>query len=791
MQFSEQWLREWVNPALSTHALCDCLTMAGLEVDAVMPVASPLSGVVVGEIVEAVPHPNADRLRVCVVNVGTQELLSIVCGAANARPGIRVPAALIGARLAGDLEIKRAKLRGVESFGMLCSAKELGIIDAVDGLWELPADAPVGRSIVEYLHLQDVSITLGLTPNRGDCLSVFGVAREVSALTQTALAGTLFQSVKPSISDTFPVVLEAPEACPRYVGRVIRRINPKAHTPIWLSERLRRSGIRRIHPVVDVTNYVLLELGQPMHAFDLSRLRQGISVRLARDGENITLLDGKTITLHDQSVLIADAEGPVALAGVMGGSRTAVDEQSVDLFLEAAFFAPLALAGQARRYGLHTDSSHRFERGVDPALPVRAMERATQLLKQIVGGDPGPLILVESTDHLPQRNALTLRADRVTRMLGQSYAPAAVERALSGLGMSVECTLGNWSVTPPEFRFDITLEADLIEEVARVNGYDNITPIAPVASIVVADHQEETITVDIARTRLIERGYQEAITYSFVAEAMQNRLCPDVVSVALTNPIAADMAVMRTSLWTGLLSVLAYNQHRQQSRVRLFEIGRVFIGGQEPVRVAAVCTGTVLPVGWTSGTRALDFFDIKGDVESILSLSMLNSQYRLIPADNHGVLQAGQAAKIETVSGGHVGWLGALHPGLIEHFELKGTVYVFELEWKALSRVDVPKYTELSKYPSIDRDLAVVVARDIPADRIIECARHAAGALLQELAIFDVYQGERIDSGRKSLALRFTLQDTVRTLTDEVADQLTSRVLEALKEQFGATLRDY
>lgn len=791
MQFSERWLREWVNPALTTRELSERLTMGGLEVDALTPVAASVSGVVVGEILDANPHPNADRLRVCNVNVGDKESLSIVCGAANARAGIRVPVARVGALLTNGLEIKRAKLRGVESFGMLCSARELGVEDSFDGLWELPADAPIGVPLEVYLQLQDVSITLGLTPNRGDCLSVIGVAREVAALTDTALQADPISSTKiaPKIKESFPIRLDASRACPRYVGRVIRHINPRAQTPIWLRERLRRSGIRSIHPVVDVTNYVLLELGQPMHAFDLNQLREGICVRFARDGEQITLLDNKTVNLRSGALLIADGEGPIALAGIMGGLRTAVTAQSTDLFLEAAFFTPDALAGQARGYGLHTDSSHRFERGVDPELPARAMERATELLQSIVGGEPGPAVTVEHAESLPRRVALDLRSSRVARVLGQDYANEKIERVLLGLGMGIEKTEIGWRVSPPTFRFDIALEVDLIEEIARVSGYDGIRDQIAPAFVNVVGSSETTVAVSSVRNRLIERGYQEAITYSFVNEALQTKLVPDMACRRLANPITADMAVMRTTLWTGLLGALAHNQNRQQPRVRLFEIGRVFIAGSEPVRISAVISGPALAARWSHGAKEVDFFDVKGDVESLLDLAGINSEVRFLPA-THAALQDGQCAKIETASGRHVGWLGAFHPALHEHFNLRGTIYLFELEWAEVAISKLPKFSELSKFPSIERDLAVVMDQEMLSDRICECAREAAGALLRELTIFDVYQGERIDSGRKSLALRFVLQDTVRTLTDEEADQLISRVLAALQKQFGATLRD-
>ena len=591
MKFSEQWLREWVNPNVDTQQLAHQLTMAGLEVDAIEPVAAEFEKVVVAEVKEVAPHPDADKLRVCQVNVGDKDFLNIVCGAANVAEGLKVPAALIGAKLPGGLKIKKGKLRGVESFGMLCSAKELGLAESAEGLLELPADAPVGEDVRDYLNLNDVTIELGLTPNRGDCLSIAGIAREVGVLNHVAVSGPATKDVSVESTDKFDVKLDAPDACPQYLGRIIRGIDQTAQTPMWMQERLRRSGIRSLGPVVDVTNYVLLELGQPMHAFDLDKLEKGIVVRFAKKGEKLTLLDEQEITLDDASLVIADQKKAVALAGIMGGLDTAVQDETKDIFLECAYFNPLAIAGKARQYGLHTDSSHRFERGVSPELQVKAIERATELLLDIVGGKVAPVSRAVSNSHMPSKRDVTLRLPRIEKVLGLSIPEKDVLDILHHLGMEVQQQVDGWKVVPPAHRFDIELEEDLIEEVGRIVGYDQLPNTRPQGSMLMKARTETRIGQRRIRHFLVDLGYQEAITYSFVSPELQSWLAPDVDVVNLSNPISSDMATMRTSLWPGLIQALQHNLNRQQDRISLFECGLRFIQQDSELKQEMMVSG--------------------------------------------------------------------------------------------------------------------------------------------------------------------------------------------------------
>ncbi len=788
MKFSEQWLREWVDPDISTERLCEQLTMAGLEVDAAEPVAPGFSGVVVAEIVSVEPHPDADKLQVCRVNAGQDELLQIVCGASNARAGIKIPAALVGAILPGDFKIKKAKLRGVASFGMLCSAKELGLAEEAAGLFELPSDAQPGSDLRDYLQLDDVTIELGLTPNRGDCLCLEGVAREVGVLNRLPLQIPAIDAFPAEAEHTFPVKIESGQACPRYAGRVIRNIDPTVETPLWMRERLRRSGVRSLGVVVDVTNYVMLELGQPMHAFDLGKLSGGIQVRMAQAQEMLLLLNGQRITLREDSLVIADQNGPVALAGIMGGAGSAVSDSSRDIFLECAFFSPAALAGQARRYGLHTDSSHRFERGVDPELQVRAMERATALLVDVTGGEPGPVVDVSEAVQLPHSPTISLREKQISRLLGTGIAEDEVEQILSRLGMSVERQAAGWRVTPPGYRFDIAIEADLIEELARIYGYDNLPSVRPVATLTMGNRPEARMPLETLRHTLATRGYQEVITYSFVDPEAQKLLTPDCKPVALANPISSDMAVMRTSLWTGLLQAVAYNLNRQQPRIRLFETGLCFIPGdggvrQEKMLAGAIC-GPVVPEQWGSVSREADFFDLKGDVEALTN--RLPVQFR---ADTHPALHPGQSAHIYLYDK-PVGWLGLLHPLVEKNLDLARRVLLFELSLTEILNRPLPAFKEVSRYPAIRRDLAIIVDEKIEAEVVLQCIRRTAGELLEDICLFDVYQGKGIDSGRKSLALGLTLQHYSRTLEDKEVDGLIHRVVDAIEQKLGGTLRE-
>ncbi|MGM0680458.1 MAG: phenylalanine--tRNA ligase subunit beta, partial [Pseudomonadota bacterium] len=807
------WLREWVNPEIDTDALAHQLTMAGLEVDAIEPVAGAFDKVVVGEVIGLEPHPDADKLRVATVNVGADEPLQIVCGAANVREGLRAPTALVGAKLPGDLKIKKSKLRGVPSHGMLCSEKELGLADSAEGLMELPEDAPVGESIRAYLLLDDVSIELGLTPNRGDCLSLAGIAREVGVLNQLSVAGPDIKACAAAIDDRLSVSLDAPAACPQYAGRVLQGIDPGARTPLWLAERLRRSGLRSLGPVVDVTNYVLLELGQPMHAFDLGKLQGGIHVRYAHAGESLILLDEQTIELDSETLVIADEKAPVALAGIMGGADSAVGEGTVDIFLESAWFAPQAIAGKARGYGLHTDSSHRFERGVDPQLQVPALERATALLQAICGGKAGPVVHVQQTDQLPVRAPVKLRKVRIGRILGADIAGDAVVDILGRLGMVVHPADSDegrvtrdedgpsargeeelvWEVTPPSFRFDINLEVDLIEELGRIYGYDNLPASRPRITLAMGARPETRLKPADYKRLLVALGYQEAVTYSFVDSKLQQQLDPHGPALMLANPISADMAAMRTSLWPGLLQTALYNLNRQQDRVLLFEQGLKFVLQdaelkQEPV-LAGLLSGSLLPPRWSSPARQADFFDCKGHVEQLLARTGQSEQFRFEPDDSHPALHPGQAAMIRH-NDRVVGRLGALHPALQQQLGLSRSVYLFEIEQASLAERRLPAFAPLSKYPSIRRDIAIVLDENISAQKVKDCIEKAGSGWLKNIELFDVYVGEGIDSGRKSLALGLTLQDLSRTLKDEDVESEISTILKVLDRELGATLRE-
>jgi len=792
MRFSESWLREWVNPPVDTQTLADQLSMAGLEVDAVEPAAPVFNGVVVGLVLEVADHPDAGKLHVCTVDLGQAAPLTIVCGAANVAAGMRVPVATIGAVMPGGLKIKRAKLRGVESFGMICSATELGLAETSAGILPLPADAPVGADLRDWLGLDDACIEVDLTPDRGDCLSIAGLAWEVAAINGAPLTPVAVPPVAPGSDSRFPVALDAPEHCPRYACRTLHDIDPGAVTPLWMRERLRRGGIRAISPVVDVTNYVLLELGQPMHGFDLGRLTGGIRVRLAAAGERLALLNGDTIELRPDTLVIADGAGPVALAGIMGGSGSAVESQTRDILLESAFFAPAGISGKARSYGLHTDSSHRFERGVDPGLQVRALERATRLLIDIVGGEPGPVVDVTADAHLPRRAPLTLRAARCAQILGLKLPDETIAGVLERLGMGLVPVAGGWEVTPPSGRFDLVHEVDLIADVGRIHGYDRI-PVSHAHSAAATRARPETaFDLDRARLLLVDRGFQEVITYSFVNPELQARIEPEVKGLALANPISAELSVMRPSLWPGLLHTARYNQARQQERVRIFETGLRFRPGPDGLCQDAAIGGLVIgpedPEQWGAPARPVDFFALKADVEALLALSGDAVGFRFVPVE-HPALHPGQSARID-YDGQPVGLLGMLHPALAADLDLTGDAYLFELEQAALTTGVLPRFTPISRYPAIRRDLAIVVDAAVAYADIAACIRGSVGDLLRELVLFDVYAGENIAAGRKSLALGLILQVSSQTLTDVVVDEAVGRVLTRLESDFGARLRD-
>ncbi|MVF12946.1 phenylalanine--tRNA ligase subunit beta [Ketobacter sp. MCCC 1A13808] len=792
MRFSEKWLREWVNPALSTDELVAQITMAGLEVDSVEPVAGEFSGVVVAEIISTERHPDAAKLQVCLVNAGDAEPLQIVCGASNARAGIKIPCAKIGAVLPGDFKIKRAKLRGVESFGMLCAAQELGLEESSDGLMELPETAPIGRSIESYLALDDKAIDVDLTPNRGDCLGIAGLAREIGVLNRCDVTPVICRPVKQTINDTFKVEVAAAQQCPRYVGRVVQGVDLIKPTPVWMVERLRRSGIRSIDAVVDVTNYVLLELGQPMHAFDLHQLKGGIHVRMANEGEQLTLLDGQTITLASDVLVIADQERPLAMAGVMGGIGSGVGKSTRSIFLESAFFDPIAIAGKARRYGLHTDSSHRFERGVDFELQRHAIERATALLLDIVGGDAGPLIEVMSAENIPHLHSIQLRRDRINRILGCDIPDNDIEDILGRLGMDMVSTTNGWHIVPPSYRFDIRLEVDLIEELGRVYGYDNLPTSMPILDAFSPPREESLIPVSQLKTVLVDRGYQEVITYSFVDKKYIELLTPQQHSVALANPISADMSEMRTTLWAGLLKTASYNINRQQPRLKLFERGLNFLqeetGLQQKDYLAGLLYGGESDESWFGKARPVDFYDAKGDVEALLALTGGEHVYRF-ESGAHPALHPGQTAVIKR-GDEVVGFLGALHPSVQKSLDLPQKAFLYELALDGIRCRSLPQFKELSKYPEVRRDFAVIVDEKISAQSILKNVREMAGDLLTGLVLFDVYQGDNLEAGKKSIAFGITLQDPNRTLQDEDINPLVERVVSRLKELFNVTLRE-
>lgn len=795
MKFSEQWLRTWVNPELDSLALSEQLSMAGLEVDSIEPVAPAFSGVVVGEVVKCWQHPDADKLQVTEVNIGANEPVTIVCGAPNCRTGLKVAVATVGAVLPGDFKIKKAKLRGQPSHGMLCSNSELGLNDDHDGIIELPADAPVGMDYRDYLQLNDVILDVDLTPNRADCLGMRGIAREVGVLNRLAVQAPAIEAVPAQHDEQRDIVLDAPAACPRYLGRVIRHINLNADTPLWMQERLRRSGIRSIDPVVDVTNYVLLELGHPMHAFDLDQLQGSIHVRMAAAEEKLTLLDGQEVTLTNDVLVIADEVKPLAMAGIFGGQGSGVTANTRHIFLESAFFAPSAIAGRARRYGLHTDASHRYERGVDPELQRTAMERATALLLEICGGEPGPIVEAKSDEHLPKAAQVSLRAERLAKVLGIHIEAAEVTEILQRLDFVVTATEQGWDVIVPSFRFDIRIEEDLIEEVARIYGYHRIQAAAPAAQLRMIPRREGNLTTDQLKRVLIDRGYQEAITYSFVDPKHQAMLFEEVAALTLPFPISVEMSSMRVSLWPGLIGAVAHNQKRQQQCLAFCETGLRFIPDanaengvvQQPM-IGGIRAGKAYPEHWQEGERHVDFYDIKGDVEALLALMGKADEFRFV-ADQHSALHPGQSAAI--FKGDKlVGYIGAIHPQYEKALGLSGRTFVFELELAAVTERSIPVAQAVSKYPSIQRDLAIVVKATIPAGEIFTAIENIGVNHLVDLHLFDVYQGAGVAEGYRSLALSLTLQHPERTLEDNEINAAVKTVVEMLTSEFGATLRE-
>jgi phenylalanyl-tRNA synthetase beta chain len=795
MIFSEQWLREWVSPELETQQLIDELTMAGLEVDGSMPVARQCSGIVVGLVESVEPHPDADKLSLCSVSDG-EKSFQVVCGAPNVRAGIKVPFAKLGAKIiesadAKPFKIKKAKIRGIESNGMLCSGEELGLEESSDGLLELHKSASVGEDIRSSLKLDDTSIELDLTPNRGDCLGMIGLAREVGVIARKDVAPLDFPTPIESISDKFDVRITAKDACPRYLGRVIKNINLNSESPLWMKEKLRRCGLRSIDPVVDVTNYVLMELGQPMHAFDLANLEGHIDVRFAKQNEKLVLLDGKEVELTPDTLLIADAKKAVAMAGIMGGMATAVSDQTQHVFLECAFFAPLAVAGKARAYGMHTDASHRYERGVDYQLQRIAMHRATQLLLAICGGEAGPII--EAIGHLPESNEVSLKYSSISSLLGIQMEQEEVRDILGRLGFGFADDDGEvLTVSVPSYRFDVSIEADLIEELARIYGYNNLPQTGGLGNQSLSSKPESRTELGQIRQQLVALGYQEVVTYSFIEPSLADTLFPDQPGVSLQNPISADMAVMRTSILPGLITTLKYNESRQIERIRIFESGLVFQGSGEEITQRAMLAGLVsgkkMPINWNNNKDLSDFYDLKGDIELLLALGLEPDRYTFVAAD-YACFHSGQCARIES-NGAIVGHIGALHPAMRRKLGITGNCYMFEVELAPLQERRLPAASALSKFPEVSRDLAILIGRSYASADVLANVRENAGEHLTDLRIFDVYQGDAVAKDKKSIALGLTWQHPSRTLSEDDINTIIDKCVNGLQDKFNANLRN-
>jgi phenylalanyl-tRNA synthetase beta chain len=785
-----EWLRDWVDVDDDGERLAEELTTAGLEVDSVLAAAPPFDGVVVGRVVECRPHPRADRLSLCLVDDGRGRH-EVVCGAPNVRADVTVAFAPVGSKLPDGTVIVAAELRGVASNGMLCSARELELADDVEGILILDGDAPLGAPLREHLKLDDSILDIDITPNRGDCFSVIGIAREIAAKRNVRMRSPALAPVPASTDDELEVDLRAGSDCPRFAGRVVRGVRAGLQSPLWMRERLRRAGLRAIHPIVDVTNYVMLELGQPLHAYDLTKLEGGILVRHAVSGEKLTLLDGQVVDLAPDVLVIADGSGAIGMAGVMGGSSTAVSADTVDVFLESAYFSPDVIAGRARAYGLHTDASLRFERGVDPEAQERAIERATALLLEISGGRPGPTCLAELEAHIPKRPVVPLRRRRVEALLGIALDSGDIESLLTRLDIELRGRDGEWQAVPPSFRFDINIEEDLVEEIGRLLGYDRIPAIAGTSASHLGAATELRVDEDRLADLLTARGYMEVVTYSFVDEALDRAVTPDAEPVALANPISSDMGVLRSSLWPGLLLVARQNLSRQRTRFRLFEIGRQFAadgdGVVETPMLAGAVVGSRFPEHWDQKAVEADFFDVKADVRALLALGGDADAFRFEPA-THPALRPGQAARI-VIDAETAGWLGVIHPELQRVADLRRPMLLFSLRLDVVSRSAVPAFRHYPKFPTSRRDLAVVVDREVPAAALVEQARLAIGDTLRRVVIFDVYTGTGIDSGRKSVALGLILQGVSRTLTDADADRAVDSVTQRLERELGATIR--
>jgi phenylalanyl-tRNA synthetase beta chain len=793
MKVSELWLREWANPGLGSEELCQKLTMAGLEVEARVPVAEKFSNVVIAEIVSIEKHPAADRLQVCQVNVGQPELLTIVCGAPNIRPAMKVPAALVGASLPNNIKITRSKIRGVISHGMLCSERELALTEDAKGVFEFPTDAPIGEDAWAYLGLSDHIIDVSITPNRGDCLSIQGIAREVAAITACPLTALSIPEIKATTSATLTVAVHATAECPHYAGRVITQVKADVITPRWLQERLCRMGVRSINAIVDVMNYVMLELGQPMHVFDLQKIVGSLQIRMASPAEELKLLDGQTVQLNSEALVIADTQQPLAIAGVMGGLDSGVTLQTQAIFLESAFFMPACIARTRQKYNLGSESSYRFERGIDPTLQLKAIERATELLLAIVGGQPGPIIDVSQEKQLPQPQAIQLRTVRVHKILGFTIENSVIETSLQRLGFFCEKNLTGCLVTVPAYRSDILLEIDLIEEVIRLYGYEKLPLHQATAILKFNTDAADKLDLNRLRRSLCDLGYQEIITYSFINQKLQHLFDPENQPKELVNPLTADMTVMRTNLWPGLVNTLLYNQSRQQSRMRLFEIGLRFIPQGNAVLqqrvLSGLVSGSAFPEQWGIPTRPVDYFDLKGDLENILRLFAATPQKFYFKRGSHAALHPGQTTELYYIEQ-YVGIGGTLHPEIVQQLGILRKAEVFELLLDQLLITSPPvRAVEISKFPEIRRDIAILVDQTIPLQQIQDTITGVSGELLREVKVFDVYQGKGIASHQKSVALALTLQHSSRTLLDEEVADIIGKVVFVLKQRFAAELR--
>ena len=818
MQFSESWLRQYVNPSLDSDALGHAMTMAGLEVEEQRSVAPAFTKIVVAQILSAEQHPDADRLRVCKVDAGTGHELQIVCGAPNARPGIKIPCALVGAQLppaeAGGkpFAIKLGKLRGVESQGMLCSGRELGLGDDHEGILELPADTPVGGDIREYLDLDDQVFVIKLTPNKADCLSLMGMAREVSAITGASLCPPQWNAPVVSIDDKRKVIIESKELCGRFAGRVIRGVNPQAKTPDWIVKRLNRAGQRSISALVDLSNYVMLEMGQPTHVFDIDRLQGDITVRWAKAGETIELLNGQTVTLQgldssgklQDAGVVADQEGPVALAGIMGGNHCAVSDDTKNIYVEAAYWLPSAIQGRARRFNFSTDAAHRFERGVDPQNTVNCLEYLSSLILEVCGGQAGPID--DQVLNIPGRKPVKMRLARAQKVIGIPLTSQIVADVFSSLGFAFQQEGDAFIVTPPSYRFDIEIEEDLIEEVARMYGFENIPDQPPIASLKMSAKAEAKRGVHLLRQRLALQGYHEAVNFGFTDLESEQRLtgATDKDVIAVLNPIANQYGVMRSTLWGGLLINLKSNLNRGAGRVRLFEVGRVFkrddkvqeqagqvAGFHQPQKVGGLAYGSFVPEQWANANKAVDFFDVKGDLERVL-----DPLHFVTESAQHPALHPGRCAKVLLLVDKNrieVGWIGELHPALQQAYEYAQAPILFELDLEPILVLGLPVPEELSKFPAVQRDLAVVVKQSVSAQSLLDAMLSTKQNFVRAIELFDEFKPKAASSSmaddEKSLAFRITLLNSQETLQDPQIDAVMSALLNALEKKCAARLR--